>query len=162
MRRLNVLSNIVRRNLIFGGDQEPLVLAETLDADKNLASVRRWYANDPLVYADAEAETRPGGAVPERAHTAAWGLPRQGSPKGRRSKTAFDHEVPQRVRTSHGFAHRARERVRPPFVRNVDFAGVDDGRGHGGQVPDEHSPTKDSAGGAWEVREVGERGEEKS
>ncbi|KAL7549444.1 hypothetical protein ACHAWF_012709, partial [Thalassiosira exigua] len=33
-RQLNALSNIVRRALIFGGDEELLVLAETLDADR--------------------------------------------------------------------------------------------------------------------------------
>ena len=41
-RQLNVLSNIVQRTLIFGGDQELLVLAETLDADRP-AFLRRWY-----------------------------------------------------------------------------------------------------------------------
>eukprot|EP00978_Attheya_sp_CCMP212_P018658 scaffold51514_cov38-Attheya_sp.AAC.1 len=41
-RQLNVLSNIVQRALLFGGDQELLVLSETLDADKP-AFVQRWY-----------------------------------------------------------------------------------------------------------------------
>lgn len=41
-RQLNVLSNIVWRALLFGGDQELLVLAETLEADR-AAFVDRWY-----------------------------------------------------------------------------------------------------------------------
>jgi len=41
-RQLNVLANIVQRALLFGGDQELLVLAETLDADR-IAFVERWY-----------------------------------------------------------------------------------------------------------------------
>jgi len=57
-RQLNVLSNIVRRALLFGGEQELLVLSETLDADR-AAFVERWYSgtggSKPL-----EAETRPG------------------------------------------------------------------------------------------------------
>lgn len=40
-RQLNVLSNIVQRALLFGGDQELLVLAETLEADK-VAFIERW------------------------------------------------------------------------------------------------------------------------
>ena len=43
-RQLNVLSNIVQRALLFGGDQELLVLSETLEADKP-AFVQRWYPN---------------------------------------------------------------------------------------------------------------------
>ena len=41
-RQLNTLSNIVRRTLLYGGDQEVLVLAETLAADRP-AFVRRWH-----------------------------------------------------------------------------------------------------------------------
>jgi hypothetical protein len=41
-RQLNVLSNIVQRALLFGGDEELLVLAETLDADLP-AFIQRWY-----------------------------------------------------------------------------------------------------------------------
>lgn len=57
-RQLNILSNIVQRTLIFGGDQEVLVLSETLDADKP-AFIRRWYKEnqDDL---DTYRETRPG------------------------------------------------------------------------------------------------------
>jgi nitrite reductase/ring-hydroxylating ferredoxin subunit len=57
-RQLNVLSNIVQRTLIFGGDQELLVLAETLDADKP-AFIQRWYNNDQGDV-DVTSETRPG------------------------------------------------------------------------------------------------------
>lgn len=55
-RQLNVLSNIVQRALLFGGDQELLVLSETLEADQP-AFVQRWY---PETSANAESETRPG------------------------------------------------------------------------------------------------------
>jgi nitrite reductase/ring-hydroxylating ferredoxin subunit len=58
-RQLNVLSNIVERTLIFGGDQELLVLAETLDADKP-AFIQRWYSNDQGDNVDVALETRPG------------------------------------------------------------------------------------------------------
>ncbi|KAK1735563.1 Rieske protein [Skeletonema marinoi] len=58
-RQLNVLSNIVERTLIFGGDQELLVLAETLDADKP-AFIQRWYSNDQVGNVDVASETRPG------------------------------------------------------------------------------------------------------
>lgn len=58
-RQLNVLSNIVQRTLIFGGDQELLVLSETLDADKP-AFIQRWYKNDPAEDTDIHTETRPG------------------------------------------------------------------------------------------------------
>jgi len=58
-RQLNVLSNIVQRTLIFGGDEELLVLAETLDADKP-AFIQRWYKNDPGNESDVQAEIRPG------------------------------------------------------------------------------------------------------
>mmetsp|Transcript_3981 Transcript_3981/g.8803 ORF Transcript_3981/g.8803 Transcript_3981/m.8803 type:complete len:1045 (+) Transcript_3981:92-3226(+) len=63
-RQLNVLSNIVQRTLIFGGDQELLVLAETLDADKP-AFVQRWYKEDDAGNNsnnndNIATETRPG------------------------------------------------------------------------------------------------------
>ena len=65
-RQLNVLSNIVQRTLIFGGDQELLLLAKTLDADKP-AFIQRWYSNkdddnndDFTVDIDIQKETRPG------------------------------------------------------------------------------------------------------
>lgn len=60
-RQLNVLSNIVLRALLFGGDQELLVLAETLDADR-AAFVDRWYpgTGGPLHDADLQKEERPG------------------------------------------------------------------------------------------------------
>lgn len=57
-RQLNILSNIVQRTLIFGGDQELLVLSETLNADRS-AFIKRWY-NDDTENVDIEAETRPG------------------------------------------------------------------------------------------------------
>ena len=41
-RQLNTLANIVERALLFGGDQELLVLAETLDADR-AAFIERWH-----------------------------------------------------------------------------------------------------------------------
>ena len=44
-RQLNKLANIVQRALLFGGDQELLVLAETLDADC-AAFTERWYPTD--------------------------------------------------------------------------------------------------------------------
>ena len=67
-RQLNVLSNIVQRALLFGGDQELLVLAETLDADR-AAFIQRWYPgtrtttdsnDDTAVAAAAADEKRPG------------------------------------------------------------------------------------------------------
>jgi hypothetical protein len=58
-RQLNVLSNICQRTLIFGGDQELLLLAETLDADKP-AFIQRWYKNNPTEDSDVRSETRPG------------------------------------------------------------------------------------------------------
>lgn len=57
-RQLNILSNIVQRTLIFGGDQELLVLSETLDADSP-AFIQRWYKSNAVAL-DAERETRPG------------------------------------------------------------------------------------------------------
>ena len=58
-RQLNVLSNIVQRTLIFGGDQELLVLMETLDADKP-AFIQRWYKDNAFENTDIQSETRPG------------------------------------------------------------------------------------------------------
>ncbi|GKY95550.1 hypothetical protein MPSEU_000516600 [Mayamaea pseudoterrestris] len=60
-RQLNVLSNIAWRALLFGGDQELVVLAETLDADR-AAFVERWYPNTGGVDETLapEHEQRPG------------------------------------------------------------------------------------------------------
>ena len=58
-RQLNVLSNIVQRTLIFGGDQELLLLTETLDADKP-AFIQRWYKSSPPNNCDIHSESRPG------------------------------------------------------------------------------------------------------
>jgi hypothetical protein len=60
-RQLNVLSNIALRALLFGGDQELLVLAETLDADRT-AFVERWYPKTGGLLNDSELkqESRPG------------------------------------------------------------------------------------------------------
>ncbi|KAL7485446.1 hypothetical protein ACHAW6_011073 [Cyclotella cf. meneghiniana] len=58
-RQLNILSNIVQRTLIFGGDQELLVLSETLDADKP-AFIQRWYKDNAIDCSDIQKETRPG------------------------------------------------------------------------------------------------------
>jgi hypothetical protein len=60
-RGLNSLANIAQRALLFGGDQELLVLAETLDADR-APFVERWYPNTGGVKegASLEEETRPG------------------------------------------------------------------------------------------------------
>ena len=57
-RQLNVLSNIVQRALLFGGDDELLVLSETLEADKP-AFIQRWYP-DSIQDCDPKTETRPG------------------------------------------------------------------------------------------------------
>lgn len=54
--QLNVLSNIVLRALLFGGEQELLVLAETLAADRP-AFIDRWYPGKQL---NGEKESRPG------------------------------------------------------------------------------------------------------
>jgi hypothetical protein len=60
-RQLNSLANIVERALLFGGDQELLVLAETLDADLS-AFVDRWYPGSGGLQLEQalEQETRPG------------------------------------------------------------------------------------------------------
>jgi hypothetical protein len=46
--QLNVLANIVQRALLFGGDEELLVLSETLQADR-AAFCERWYPNTNTV-----------------------------------------------------------------------------------------------------------------
>jgi hypothetical protein len=60
-RQLNVLTNICHRTMIFGGDQEVLLLAETLDADKP-AFIQRWYKTTDLDTTSTimDSETRPG------------------------------------------------------------------------------------------------------
>jgi len=59
-RQLNVLSNIVQRALLFGGDQELRVLSETLEADKP-AFLQRWYpALNSVDMLLPEDENRPG------------------------------------------------------------------------------------------------------
>jgi hypothetical protein len=60
-RQLNVLANIVQRALLFGGDEELLVLSETLDADKS-AFVKKWYPgpNGEVTLDRADEEERPG------------------------------------------------------------------------------------------------------
>lgn len=60
-RELNSLANIVQRALLFGGDQELLVLAETLDADR-APFVERWYPSMGGVSAGVplQDETRAG------------------------------------------------------------------------------------------------------
>ena len=58
-RQLNGLSNIVQRALLFGGDQELLVLAETLSSNK-APFVDRWYANSAEPTVAFDEETRPG------------------------------------------------------------------------------------------------------
>jgi len=58
-QQLNAFSNIVLRVLLFGDDQELLILSETL-ADNDNSFVDRWYPdNDPLS-GKMEDETRPG------------------------------------------------------------------------------------------------------
>jgi hypothetical protein len=60
-RQLNVLSNTVKIALLFGGDQELLVLSETLEADKP-AFIQRWYPGTNVVTDpnDLKSETRTG------------------------------------------------------------------------------------------------------
>lgn len=60
-RQLNVLSNVVKRTLLFGGDQEILVLSKTLEADKT-AFIKQWYPEtlDAMSMDNLENETRPG------------------------------------------------------------------------------------------------------
>lgn len=58
-RQLNVLSNIVQRALLFGGDQELLVLSETLEADLP-AFVQRWYPDSSSSDVGNGDDSRPG------------------------------------------------------------------------------------------------------
>jgi len=60
-RELNSLSNIVQRALLFGGDQEILVLFETLVADRPRFA-ERWYpaSGDVNDEQELEEEKRPG------------------------------------------------------------------------------------------------------
>mmetsp|Transcript_23748 Transcript_23748/g.25378 ORF Transcript_23748/g.25378 Transcript_23748/m.25378 type:complete len:710 (-) Transcript_23748:62-2191(-) len=58
-QQLNAFSNIVLRVLLFGDDQELLILSETL-ADNDKSFVDRWYPdNDPLSE-KVKGKTRPG------------------------------------------------------------------------------------------------------
>lgn len=58
-RQLNALSNIVQRALLFGGDQELLVLSETLDSNR-FSFVERWYPGTGDPNEEMDNETRPG------------------------------------------------------------------------------------------------------
>jgi hypothetical protein len=58
-RQLNSLSNIVQRALLFGGDQELLVLSETLSANKP-TFIDRWYSGTGAPAGTLENESRPG------------------------------------------------------------------------------------------------------
>jgi hypothetical protein len=58
-RQLNALSNIVQRALLFGGDQELLVLSETLDSNR-FPFAERWYPETGDPSEEMEDETRPG------------------------------------------------------------------------------------------------------
>jgi hypothetical protein len=58
-RQLNALSNIVHRALLFGGDQELLVLSETL-ANNRDTFVEGWYPDTGPPAEEMEDETRPG------------------------------------------------------------------------------------------------------
>ena len=58
-RQLNSLSNIVLRALLFGGDQELLVLSETLDSNRS-PFVERWYPGTDKPAGDMDDESRPG------------------------------------------------------------------------------------------------------
>lgn len=59
-RQLNILSNIVERTLLFGGDQEILVLSKTLEADKP-AFIKQWFPDTvgSVSETDAHNEKRP-------------------------------------------------------------------------------------------------------
>jgi hypothetical protein len=57
-RQLNALSNIVHRGLLYGGDQELLVLSETL-ADNRQTFVDRWFPGTDPPTDDMSQETRP-------------------------------------------------------------------------------------------------------
>lgn len=58
-RQLNSLSNIVQRALLFGGDQELLILSETLNANKE-PFIERWYPGTDEASENFKEETRPG------------------------------------------------------------------------------------------------------
>lgn len=58
-RQLNSLSNIVLRALLFGGDQELLVLSETLDNNR-IPFAGRWYPETEAPGEAMEGEERPG------------------------------------------------------------------------------------------------------
>ena len=60
-RQLNVLANIVKRTLLYGGDQEILVLFKTLEADRP-AFIKQWYPDTvgSMPEDDLQNETRPG------------------------------------------------------------------------------------------------------
>jgi len=58
-RQLNSLSNIALRVLLFGDDQELLILSETL-AENGKSFARRWYPNTFSLPEKMEDETRPG------------------------------------------------------------------------------------------------------
>jgi len=58
-RQLNAFSNIVRRVLLFGDDQELLILSETL-AGNDKSFVDRWYPNTGPPSEKMEDELRPG------------------------------------------------------------------------------------------------------
>lgn len=63
-RQLNILANVVKRALLFGGDDEILVLYETMEADKP-AFIQRWYKDtiehyDEPFHLDPKVENRPG------------------------------------------------------------------------------------------------------
>ena len=58
-RQLNALSNIVQRALLFGGDQELLVLSETLNTNRAIF-VERWYPGTEGPQENMKKETRPG------------------------------------------------------------------------------------------------------
>jgi len=58
-RQLNSLSNIVQRALLFGGDQELLILSETLDTNKR-PFIHRWYPSTEETSDDFNKEGRPG------------------------------------------------------------------------------------------------------
>ena len=58
-RQLNAFSNIVRRVLLFGDDQELLILAETLD-DNVKSFIERWYPETGPASEEMEDEGRQG------------------------------------------------------------------------------------------------------
>jgi len=58
-RQLNAFSNIVRRVLLFGDDQELLILAETLD-DNVKSFIERWYPETGPVSEEIDDESRQG------------------------------------------------------------------------------------------------------